>query len=429
MEILILFILTLVNGIFALTEIALVSLKRNRIEQLAKSGNSSAYVVLKLLEQPENFLSSIQVGITLIGVVAGAYGGSALADDVVPLLQQVSWLAPYAESLSIILIVGLITYFTIVIGELIPKSIALRNPERVALVFAPGIRIFSRLAYPLVRLLSISTTAILRLLGIKEAPEDFLTEEELRQLLKSAGKQGVLEREESQMHQNLFVFADQRVKSLITHRTELEWIDLRQPMEAVYEMVRGSVHSKFLVCDANIDNIRGIISAKEFLQFKDEEGFSLEKILRQPMFVPETMYALDLLNTFKKEKQSLAVVVDEYGSVEGILTLHDLLESIVGDLPDLDELEETEFVKRDEDSYLVSGGITVHELNVRLEKEFLAEHTGHYTTLGGFIIYHLNKIPQTGERFIYNGYDFEVVDLDGQRIDKVIITKHPIPAE
>lgn len=429
MEILILFVLTLVNGVFALTEIALVSLKRNRIEQLAKNGNTNAATVLKLLENPENFLSSIQVGITLIGVVAGAYGGSALADDVEPLLLQVDWLVPYAETISIVFIVGLITYFTIVIGELIPKSIALRNPERIALIFAPPIRYFSKFAYPLVKLLSFSTKAILRLLGVKEARKDFLTEEEIRYLLKSAGKQGVIERQESQMHQNLFMFANRRVKSLITHRTELKWIDLRQPMEQTKELVRNSVHSKFLVCDGDIDRTKGLISAKEFLQTKDEVGFSLEQILRQPMFVPETMFALDLLNTFKKEKQSLAVVVDEYGSVEGILTLHDLLEGIVGDLPDLDELEETEFIKRDKNSYLVSGSITIHELNIRMEKDFIVEQAEHFTTLGGFIIYYLNKIPETGEKFSYQGYDFEVVDLDGPRIDKVIISRHPVNTE
>jgi putative hemolysin len=421
MEIFIIFILTLINGIFALSEIALVSLKRNRIEQLEQKGNTNARIVLELLEEPENFLSSIQVGITLIGVVAGAYGGSALADDVEPLLRRVPLLAPYAEGLSITLIVGLITYFTIVIGELIPKTIALRNAERVALTFAPFIKYFSKITYPIVKLLSFSTTAILRLLGIKEAQEESMTEEELRALLKSAGKKGVLEWEESLMHQNLFVFTEQRARNLMTHRTEVEWVDMHQPIEQLADRIKESAHSKFLVCDGSIDKIRGVITAKEFFEKKSSDGFMIESIFHEPMYVPETMYTLDILTLFKKEKEYLAVVVDEFGSVEGIITLHDLMEAIVGDLPDLDEADEPEFLQREDSSYLVSGSISIHQFNAYLEKELIAEDADHYTTLGGFIISQLNKIPSTGEKFDYKGYSFEVVDLDGQRIDKVIV--------
>lgn len=421
MEIIILFILTMINGIFALSEIALVSLKKSRIEQKAQKGSLRAKTVLDLLKNPEHFLSSIQVGITLIGVVAGAYGGSALADDVEPLLRRVPILAPYAEVLSVVVIVGLITYFTIVIGELIPKTIALKNAERVALNVAPLIKYFTIITYPIVKLLSLSTTAILTLLGIKETKEESMTEEELRLLIKAAGTEGVIEREESQMHQNLFSFTEQRARNLKTHRTEVEWIDIHQPVKEVSTLMRNSAHSKFLVCDDAIDNIKGIINAKDFFESKDSEGFEIKNIVQAPIYIPETMYVLDILALFKREKQYMAVVVDEYGSLEGIITLHDLMEGIVGDLPDLDEVDEPEFVEREDASYLVSGSISIHELNAYLEKELITENADHFTTLGGFIISHLTRIPATGEKFDYNGYNFEVVDLDGQRIDKVIL--------
>lgn len=430
MEIVILLILTLVNGVFALSEIALVSAKKSRIEPKAQKGSLTAETVLKLQKNPENFLSSIQVGITLIGVVAGAYGGAALADDVKPWLRSIPLLANYAAELSVILIVGGITYVTIVVGELIPKTIALRNPERVALLMAPLIKYFTIVTYPVVKLLSFSTTVILRLLGIKEAKEISLTEDELRLMIKTAGTEGVIERQESQMHQNLFLFTRQRARNLKTHRTEVEWIDINESIEQISDDIRNSVHSKFIVSDDTIDNIKGIITAKDFFEKKDRAGFTLASILQEPVFVPETMYALDVLALFKRSKQYMAVVVDEFGSFEGILTLHDLMEGIVGDLPDLDEKDEPEFVVREDASYLVSGSITIHALNNYLEKELVLEEVDHFSTLGGFIISHLNRIPETGEKFDYQGYSFEIVDLDGQRIDKVIImensvSKHP----
>lgn len=421
MEILILFILTLINGVFALSEIALVSLKKSRIEQKAQKGSIRAKAVLDLLKHPENFLSSIQAGITLIGVIAGAYGGAALADDVEPFLSKVPLLAPYAEVLSIALIVGIITYFTIVIGELLPKTIALRNAERVALNIAPLIKYFSIITYPIVKLLSFSTTAILRLMGIKEAKEESMTEEELRLLIKAAGTEGVIEREESLMHQNLFSFTEQKARNLKTHRTEVEWIDINQSLEHIRTLMISSAHSKFLVCEGSIDNIKGIIAAKDFFEKKKNDGFNIESIIQEPIYIPETMYALDILTLFKRDKQYMAVVVDEYGSMEGIVTLHDLMEGIVGNLPDIDEVDEPEFVEREDASYLVSGSISIHELNAYLEKELITENVDHFTTLGGFIISHLNKIPDTGEKFSYNGYRFEIVDLDGQRVGKVII--------
>lgn len=423
MEIVIILILILLNGLFALSEIALVSAKRNRIEQKAHSGNRNAKILLELLNQPENFLSSVQVGITLVGIISGAYGGRALADDLTPIIEQIPFLAGYAETISLVLIVGAIMYFSIVLGELIPKTIGLNNADRIALAVAPFIKYFTRLAYPVVKVLSFSTKGILKVLGVKRAGNEPLTEEELRQMIHSAGRQGVIEREESQMHQNLFFFSDLKAKSLMTHRFSVEWIDSEEPLALIAQQIQESEHSKFPACAGELDKIQGIVTAKKFYEKWQEDDFSLEAVIEEPLIIPEGMLAADILKLFRERKKYVGIVVDEFGSFEGVVTLHDLIESILGDLPESGEEEEDEFLQRKEGSYLVSGSIMIHQLNRKLEQEVIEEGADDYATLGGFIISFLNKIPNTGERFTYKDYSFEVLDLDGPRIDKVLVIK------
>lgn len=423
MEIIIIFFLILLNGFFALSEVAMISVKRSRIEQKAAKGKKNAVIVLDLLKNPENFLSSVQVGITLIGIVSGAYGGRALADDLEPLVAGFPFLAPYADSISLVIIVGGIMYFSIVLGELIPKTIALKNAENIALAVAPFLKLFTAIAYPVVKLLSLSTNGILRLLGIKNKGEDQLTEEELRQLIRSAGKQGILEREESQMHQNIFFFSDLKAKNLMTHRSAVEWIDTEKPLDESEQQIQESNFSKFPACAGKLDNIKGIITAKKFYEKRLHSDLSLESVLEEPLIIPEGMLAVEMLKLFRERKQYISIVVDEFGSFEGIVTLHDLIESILGDLPEAGEEENDEFLKREEGSYLVSGSIMIHHLNSKLDEELIEERTDSYTTLGGFILFFLNKIPNTGERFEYRNYSFEVLDLDGPRIDKVLVQK------
>ncbi|NEM96688.1 hemolysin family protein [Pontibacter burrus] len=430
MEVIIILILTLLNGFFALSEIALVSVKRSRIEQRAAEGSSSAKDALKLLDEPENFLSAVQVGITLIGIIAGAYGGAALSAKLTPVIADIDGLAAYADEIAIVVVVGLITYLTIVIGELIPKTIALNNPERIALAVAPVIRVFTRGTYPFVKLLSGSTNLSLKAMGVKQNKgEATLTEDELRHLIKVAGREGVLEKEEERLHDNLFYLYEQRNRSLMTYRTEVEWIDLSRPLEEIYQIIQQSAHTKFPVCEGSLDNVLGILAVKDYFERVEKQGATLQEVLRQPIFVSESMYAMKTLKLFQQKKHYLAMVVNEFGAVEGIITLHDIMEAIVGDLPDLDEHDEPEVFRREDGSFLVNGAILVRELNQELGLELLPEHPDRYSTLGGFVLYTLSKIPKTGDRIKLPTHELEVIDMDGSRIDKVLVTALPEETE
>lgn len=423
MELLIIFILTLLNGFFALSEIALVSVKKNRIEHLAAQGRSNAKMVLKLLDNPENFLSSVQVGITLIGIVSGAYGGATLTDDMVGFLSQFGFLGESVHTVSLIIVIGGITYFTIVVGELVPKTIAMNNSEPIALFCVPIIRIFTMITFPFVKLLSVSTNLILKIFGIKENDAEKVSEEELRFMLKTAGKQGVLENEESQTMQNLFSFTDQTAKSLMTHSSEVEWINYNWSKELIFDKIKESVHSRFIVAEGTLDNPKGIINIKDVLENYNRDDFSLDQILTRPIYVIQNTPAFKILNLFKAKKQYIGVVVDEFGSVRGIITLHDLIEAIVGDLPDEDERDEQYIVKRDDGSYLLNGRTLIFELNQFFGKEIIENNINSYSTVSGFMIDHLKAMPHAGDLVKYDDFDFEIVDMDGVRIDQVLMSK------
>lgn len=423
MEILIIFVLTLLNGFFALAEIALVSVNKSRIEHKALQGSSRAKTVLKLLANPENFLSSVQVGITLIGIVSGAYGGVALTDDLETYLLSLNISGPYVHTLSLVIVIGLITYFSIVIGELVPKSIAMNNAEKIALVCAPVINGFTIVTYPFVRLLSVTTNLILKLIGIKANEGDKISEDELRFILKNAGSQGVLEKEESEVHHNLFSFTDQTAQSLMTHRTSVKWVDYKDSKEKIAAQLKESGHSKFIISDENLDNIKGVISGKDFFENYHKKDFHIEQIITEPIFITHNTPAFKILNLFKTKKQYMGVVIDEYGGIKGMLTLHDLIEAIVGDLPDEDELDEQYIIPRSDNSWLIDGRTLVFELNQFFQKELIEDNAGHYTTVSGFMLDHLRKLPKSGDKVTYNGFHFEIVDMDGVRIDKILMDK------
>jgi putative hemolysin len=424
MEIFIIFILTLLNGFFALSEISLVSVKKNRIEHLADQGDKRAKTILKLLENPENFLSSVQVGITLIGIIAGAYGGAALSDDMAQLLSGVNFLNGYVDQVSVVIVIGSITYFTIVVGELVPKSIAMNNAEPIALVTAPIIRYFTLATFPFVKLLSLSTKLILKIFGIKENDTDHMSEEELKFMLFTAGKQGVLESDESQVHQNLFSFNDQTAKSLMTHSSEVEWLKITDTTEEILSQLLKSAHSKFLVCDEDINTVKGVLSVKDFLENYKSSDFKVEKIVQAPIFVVQNTPAFKILNLFKAKKQYLGIVIDEYGGVAGIITIHDLIEAIVGDLPDEDESDEKDIFDRGNGTWLINGKTLVYELNQYFQKEIIEDNISQYTTVAGFVIEHLQAVPKAGDKAPCGHYSFEVMDIDGLRIDKLLMTHH-----
>ncbi len=424
MEILIILLLTLLNGFFSLSEIALVSVKRSRIRSLADKGDRRARIILRLRDEPELFLSSVQVGITLIGIVAGAYGGANLTDDLVPLLSGITWLGDQVYTVSLVIVIGTITYFTIVIGELVPKSIALNSPEKVALVVAPLIRGFSFIAMPIVKVLGASTTFLLRLIGIKQGGGDRLSEDELRAMLRTANLQGVLETQETEAHHNLFRFTDQVAKTLMTHRNELEWIDSERPLNEIIDQVRASVHSKFPVCRGSMDDVVGILTIRDLLDRYNDPTFTLEDVVHRPIFIPQSTPAFSILNSFRRQKQYAALVIDEHGQLRGMVTLHDLTEAIMGDLPDLDEDDGPDLVQRRDGSWLANGQVLVGDLNQKLDKELIDEDNNAYTTVAGFVLNQLERIPKAGDKVETGTFTCEVMDMDGNRIDKILITLH-----
>jgi len=422
MEILVIFLLTLLNGFFSLSEIALVSVKESRIQALADQGSNRARTILELLAKPENFLSSVQVGITLIGVIAGAYGGAALTDDLQTFLLHWPALTPYAHNLSLALVIGGITYFTIVVGELVPKSIAMNDPERIALFAAPIIRVFTLATFPIVRTLSLSTALIVKLLPLKESTSDHLSEEELRAIIRTANLQGVLDKQESEAHQNLFRFSDHVAKTLMTHRTDLEWIDSTRPLDEIIDQVHESTRSKFPVCAGSLDAIQGTLAIRDLLEQAHKPGLRIADVLQPAIIVPENAPAFTILKLFKKKKQYAAMVVDEHGQLEGMVTLHDLTEAIMGDLPDEDEDSTPEMTRRTDGSWLIDGAVLISDFNQRMGRTLIDEEDTGYATVAGYFLGRLDRLPKAGDTIEDEHFAGEVMDMDGHRIDKVLIT-------
>ncbi len=423
MEILVLTILILLNGFFALSEIALVSSKRSRLEQRKIDGKKGAKVALKLLDKSENFLSAIQVGITLIGIVTGVYGGLNIADDVAQFFQKFGITSIYAKQISLVVTVVTITYFSIVIGELVPKTIALNNPDKIAVRVAPLIYYFSSVFYPFIWLLSVSTNFVNKLIGIKKQSEQ-LTEVELRQMMKIASSEGVIEKEQNIIHEKVFYFADKKAKHIMTHRTDVEWIDINNTFEAIKIKLFDTQHSKLLCCNGNLDNFVGIIYIRDFYKsILETVNFDISEIIIEPLIVPENIDAQKVLELFRKKKVHICCVVNEYGGFEGLITLHDIVENIVGQIPDEGETYEPNVFVRDDNSVLVSGVAPIETLN-----EIIADFTVDfdkidYSTVAGFVFNQIGKIPQIGDKIEYMGYKIEIVDIDGNRIDKILMTK------
>ncbi len=421
LDIFIILILILLNGFFSLSEIALVSSKRSRLHELASKGNLGANNVLKLLEKPEVFLSSTQVGITLIGIVSGAYGGLSFAKYLVPVFDNIL-LPNVAYTVSLIIIITLITYLSIIFGELLPKTIALNNPEKIAIKITPFYKKFFIILYPFVKVLSYSTNFFSKIFFIKPNNQNSITEDELKIMLKVAQNEGVLDKEETEMHHNVFNFNDKRAQDLMTHRTDLEWIDITQPLGKIVEFLNISNHNVFPVCKGNIDNIIGSLHNKDFFEHyknNDDNNFIRDN-LSEPIFIPENLSATKLLKLFKDKKEYFGYVVDEYGTFQGIVTLHDIAEGILGDLPTDDEDDDPYIIVRDDKSLLVDGFTTITDLNEKLSVDIIPENND-YNTVAGFIMNQLNAIPFTGEKFVFNNYSFEIVDMDGNKIDKVIV--------
>lgn len=425
MEILVILILLVANGVFAMYEIALVSSGQARLETYAQGGSKKAQKVLQLLKEPEKILSTIQVGITLIGIVSGAYGGVALSDDVRPLFERLPLLSSYAGELAMITVVGLITYFSLIIGELVPKSLALNHPEKLAMVFTPFMCVLTKIVWPFVWFLSLSTRVVNKLLGIKSGEHRPMTEEELKFILHQSSEEGVIDREESEMLKDVMRFGDKKAGDLMTYRKEVICLDVRDTREKVLQVIQNEHYSKYLLCDGSLDKYKGMVSVKDIiLMIGKGEEFSLDKIVQQPLCIPENLPARRVLELFKRNKTKFGVVVSEYGDVEGIITLHDLTESIFGDILEEDEEQEPEWVQRADGSWLVDGSMNVDDfmddMNILVFDDVRQEN---FTTLSGMAMYFLKKVPEEGDVFYYRDLKFEVVDMDQSRVDKLLVIR------
>ena len=424
MELAILFFLVLLNGVFALSEMAIVSSRRPRLKAMADKGNVGAKVALRLLDDPSKLLSTVQIGITAIGVIAGAYSATSLSDDLAP------WVAglhpavqPHAPAIAFGIVIVFTTFLSLVLGELIPKRIALAAPEQLAAAMAPVMALIERAASPLVWMLRFITEGFLTIFGLNRTRQEDVTEEELHSLIVEGEKAGVIEEEEREMIQGVMRLGDRSVKTIMTPRTEMVWLDPDQDREDLLNEIRESGHARFPVAKGDADEIVGIVQAKElFLHLAQTGRIDLTAVMHTPLFVPETMPVLRLLDAMKGNVVRMAIVSDEYGSVLGLVTATDLLESIAGDdaLDHEDALSPP--VLRDDGSWLVDGMTPVDEFEQLVGVRGLNDNEG-YSTVAGLVMHLMRAVPKEGDKIEHGMLTFEVVDMDGRRVDKVLVRK------
>jgi putative hemolysin len=421
-ETLILFLLILTNGFFSLSEMAIVSARKVRLQQRAEEGDKAARTALDLAGQPTRFLSTVQIGITLIGILTGAFGGATVAETLAAYFSQFPALEPYSEALGVGIVVTVITYFSLVFGELVPKRLALSSAERIAALVAPIMQFLSTISGPIVNLLSASTELVVRLLGIKPTSEPTVTEEEVKILIEQGRETGVFEDVEQEIVERVFRLSDRSVNSVMTHRSELVWLDVEDPLEQNIEKVLTPGQTHFVVCKGELDHVTGVLSAKDLLrEYADSGSISIPESLPMPPFLPEGVNALEVVARLRHDKSSVALIVDEYGTIDGMVTLTDVLEAIVGDIPALDEKGEPAATKREDGSWLLDGMMSVDELQMLLDLDELPEDSEGYDTVGGLFMAQLGRIPSAGDKFEWHDLRFEVVKMDGYRVDKVRI--------
>jgi putative hemolysin len=418
-EIFILFLLIVLNGLFVIAEISLVSARKSRLEAWANKGNKNAKIALQLAENPEIFLSAAQIGITLIAILTGVYSGEKFGNYLQPVFEQVDVLKPYAESLATGVIVVIVTFLSIVLGELIPKRLGLMNAERVATIVAVPMKAFAWLTHPFVWLLNIIPKVLFTVFNIKAATDNQVTEEEIKAIISEGTEQGTIEEAEQEIIERVFHLGDRNITSLMTHRNDIIWFDLNDNENSIKEKIITEPHSIYPICEGDLDAIKGIVSIKDLYVADD---FMLFKDLMKPaLFVPENNSAYQLLEKFKEKKIHSAFIVDEYGSVQGMITLNDILEAIVGDIPE-PHIDEYEIVQREDGTYLVDAQIQFYNFLSRFEKtEWMNEGEQEFDTMAGFILHELERIPHAGEHFEWKGFRFEIIDMDGHRIDKVLV--------
>jgi putative hemolysin len=421
------FLLIIANGVFALSEIAVVSARKPRLRHLAEEGKRQAQIALDLVVSPNEFLSTVQVGITLIGTLAGAVGGATLAERGGAYLDTIPAIAPHGEAVAISGIVIAITYFSLILGELVPKRLALSNPEGFAMLVAGPMRLLAKVIAPVVHVLSWSTEAVLKLVPLKKGDEPPITEEEIRMMIEEGTKTGAFEETEQEMIEGVFRLGDRRVFELMQSKISITWIDIQHPLERIRATIASSAYSRFPVGDGSLNHVLGYVHVRDLLHHCIEgRSLCVKSALRHLPAVPERMRAIRVLEIFQKEGTHIALVVDEHGTAEGLITMHDIVEAVVGALPAPGEKVDTGATQREDGSWLVDGWLPIFQYKHILEiNELPGEDHGAFTTVGGFVLAHMGRIPKMGDRFEAAGRRYEVVDMDGNRIDKVLVSEAP----
>ncbi len=427
MPMVVILLLILVNGVFVMAEMALVSSRKPRLQQWANEGSSGAQRALELSSNPDRLLSTTQIGITLIGILTGAFGERALTARLSAHLDVIQAVAPYTETLAFVIVVVAITYLTLIFGELVPKRLALHNPERIASIMANPMHCISRVGGPVVRLLSGSTRLALRVLRLRPSQEPPVTEEEIKVMMEQGAEAGVFQEEEHDIVKSIFKLGDRAVSALMKPRREVVWLDLDDPFVESQKKLASSLYSRFPVGQGSLDNVLGIVQTKDLLtRCLAGSKMDLKESVRPPLFAPEGLPALKLLELFKKSRTHMALVVDEYGGVEGLVTLNDILEDLVGDVASVDMPQEKQVVKRPDGSWLIDGKLLIDDLKEVLHISKLpGEESGSYQTLGGLVMLLVGRVPVTGDTFEAADHRFEVVDMDGRRVDKVLVARLP----
>lgn len=431
-ELIIALVLIVANGVFAMSEAALLAARKTRLQQFADDGDPRAKAALKLAEDPNGFLATVQIFITLIGIFTGAFSGVTLSRPLADTLSQIAVLAPYAESLAFAIVIVLTTYVSLIIGELAPKVLALNAPERITLVVARPMRLLARLTSPLVWILDRSTTLIVRLLGMKANTEGNVTEEEIKVMIDQGAQSGMFAEVERHIVEHVFRLGDLNVGALMTPRTDVVWLDINDPPEVLREMLINNPYWRYPVGQSTLDNVIGVVDAHTlFLRMVKGESVDIRALMHAPLYVPETRSALKLLEELRTTGQEIALVIDEYGGLQGLITLHDVLQEIIGDaIQTPTERNEPDVIRRADGSILLDGMLPIDRVKQVLKIKALPDDDeGNYQTLSGFVMMQLGHIPISSETFESNGWHFEIVDMDGRRVDKVLARTSAAPRQ
>lgn len=423
MEFFIIIVLVLVNGVLSMSEMALVSSRKFQLKNAKQKGSQGATTALDLLENPTKFLSTIQIGITLIGILLGVYSGENLTNQLTGFLMKIPFLQSYAHGISVGFVVVFITYLSIVLGELLPKRLGMAFPETIAIVLAVPLKFLSTISLPFVWLLTVSNDFLLKVLQIKKIPTSKITEEEIRAIVRDSAKDGEIQDIEHNIVERVFELGDRKVNSLLTHRTDIVFFNTTDTFETIKEKINQEKHSAYPVCENNnLDNLKGIVLLKDLFIPLLEKSFNILDHLKTPLYFNKNIYAYKVLETFKEKRIHYGIVVDEYGSTVGIVTLDDVVDALMGDMSDSDQYE-YQIMQRNENSWLVDGLYPIFEFVRHFDISIETDYSNKFTTLAGLITYTTHTLPEVGDKFIFDNYEFEIVDKDDQRIDKVLITQ------